>query len=161
MKARKAMHTHKLKINQNMNFMMTKAALWSAVLWVYSLLVPLGAFLIITVWLVVADMVTGIAAAKYRKEPITSRGLRRTIIKMLLYTAAIISAQGMQLVFFNPAGLDAHLAFVVAGLVALTEFKSLLENVEAVTNVPFIARITEILPDMWKLLRPKKDDKKD
>jgi phage-related holin len=146
-----------------MDFVLTKTAIWAAVLWVYSLLIPLGPFIAITVWLVIIDMGTGIMAAKYRKEPITSKGMRRTVTKIMLYSVAIISAQGMQLVFLTPAGIDAHLPFVVAGLVALTEFKSLLENVEAVTQVPFIARITEVLPDIWKLIKPKGGgtDKKD
>lgn len=99
--------------------------------WMSAFLVPLGPFLGIVVFLVVCDLVTGLRAATKRGEVITSTGLRRTIEKIILYFIALLLSEGMKVVFV-PA---APVTYVTAFAIAITEFKSNIENIEAVTGV--------------------------
>jgi phage-related holin len=143
--------------------MITKAMLWSGVFWIWSLVVPILPFVALTVVLVVLDMLTGIAAAYHRGEKITSKAMRRTVLKIALYMAAILACEGVHLVFLLKLGSSGviNLVFVASGLVAATELKSLLENVHTVTGVDFLTKITEVLPDVWKFLKNTKGDKPD
>lgn len=110
--------------------------------WVVSFIVPIQSFLIFTVILVFADMISGILAAQYRKEKINSKGLRRTITKCISYYLVILCAQGFVKVF----GVTDYLTYAMAFLITITEFKSLVENVEEVTGVNVWTTISGILP---------------
>ena len=96
-----------------------------------SFLVPIQSFLVLTVFLVVLDLFTGTRAAKKRGDLIRSRGLSRTVEKILLYFAAILATEAMRVVFMPPVPL----AYVTAFAIGVTEFKSNIENVEAATGV--------------------------
>lgn len=99
--------------------------------WMASFLTPLAPFLIFTAFLVVADLVTGIKAARRQRHKITSTGLKRTTEKLLVYFIAMLAAEGMSYVFMP----QMPVAYLVAFTIAVTEFKSILENVEVVTGV--------------------------
>lgn len=105
---------------------------FSAVMgWVTSFVLPISHFLIFTVFLVICDLITGTKAAVHREEKINSKGLRRTVEKILLYFIAILASEGMRYVFIP----SVQLAYVAAFAIALTEFKSNIENIETVTGV--------------------------
>lgn len=93
-------------------------------------LVPVQTFIITTLVCVVADFITGVAAASKAGERITSYGFRRTILKFLMYSVAIILAQQMQQVYLT--GLP--VAYTIALYIGLTEFWSVLENVGKYTG---------------------------
>lgn len=99
--------------------------------WVFSFLVPISSFLVITVALVMCDLYTGTKAAKKRNEKINSKGLKRTVEKISLYFVAILLSEGIRVVFLPPVPL----AYATAFAITITEFKSNIENVEAVTGV--------------------------
>jgi phage-related holin len=136
---------------------------WTLISWIWSLVLPLAPFVGITVILVVFDMLTGIAAAYHRKEPITSKAMRRTIMKITLYLIGILASEAVHKVFLMKLGSHGpiNITFVVSGLVAATEFKSLMENIRTVTGVNFLNKIIEALPDVWKFLNNNKGDKPD
>jgi hypothetical protein len=69
--------------------------------WLLSKIIPISPFLIFTVILVFCDLVTGIIAAKNRKEKITSFKIRRTVVKIVLYFIAILLAEGMRDIFIK------------------------------------------------------------
>jgi hypothetical protein len=117
---------------------------------VLAFLLPLVPFLGMVFVLVAVDLITGVRAAKARKETITSGGLKRTIEKICLYFAAIILSEGMVQVFFP--GLP--LTYVVAAYIALTEFKSNIENISDVTGVDLWKRIVSKI-GLHKLLNDK------
>ena len=117
---------------------------WMAIVaWGSSFFIPIVPFLLFTIVLVGFDLFTGTKAAKSRGEPINSRGLRRTVEKIALYFVAILLGQGITQVFMP----SIPVAYVVAFAIALTEFKSNIENVEQVTG----ARIWHLLKDRFKL----------
>jgi DNA integrity scanning protein DisA with diadenylate cyclase activity len=93
--------------------------------------------------LVFADVFTGIAAAKNRGERIHSKGMSRTIGKMLYYTIAIVLSRVMELTFISWLPI----AQLTSGYIAVVEFKSNLENIAQITGV-----------DVWNHLKDKFED---
>jgi phage-related holin len=121
--------------------------------WLLAFVLPSAAFLIFTTVLVFADLLTGTMAAKHRGEIIHSRGLRRSIVKIVLYFTAILLSEGFETVFV--LGID--ISYMVAGLIAITEFKSNLENIGQVTGIDIWSKIAEKLPSLTDILPNKKD----
>lgn len=116
---------------------------------------PVQHFLVFTIILVLCDFITGVTAARHRKEQLRSRGFMRSVVKIMMYCMTILLCHGMDLVFFAPNNLSFGLVKIAAGLIALTEFKSNLENVWVVTGVDFWARIAEVIPAFFKLPKSK------
>ena len=129
---------------------------------VLAFLLPLVPFLVMVLVLVVTDFLTGIRAAKARKEEINSGGMKRTIEKISLYFAAIILSEGMSQVFFD----GVQITYVVATYIALTEFKSNIENISDVTGTDIWRKIVskigfgKWLDDKAEEVLPKKDEDK-
>lgn len=121
--------------------------------WLLAFVLPSASFLIFTTVLVFADLLTGTMAAKHRGEVIHSRGLRRSIVKIVLYFLAILLSEGFEQVFKLPIDIS----YMVAGLIAITEFKSNLENVGEVTGIDIWSKIADKLPSVTDIL-PKKAD---
>ena len=92
---------------------------------------PIKHFLIFTIFVVFADTVTGILAAKKRKEPITSKGLYRTSQKILTYFCGIMIFHGASITF----GLPSQIVYSVSFLISFTELYSVSENIKSITGV--------------------------
>lgn len=104
--------------------------------WLQSILVaciatlaPIQMILISVIILIFADLFTGILAARKRKEKISSAAMRRTISKILIYNTAVIT--GFLLEQYLLASLI-PVSKLVAGVIGLVEFKSILENSNSV-----------------------------
>jgi len=110
--------------------------------WVASFIVPIQSFLVFTVFLVFMDMGSGILAAMKRGDRINSKGLGRTITKCISYYMVILSAQG----FVNVFEVTDYLTWAMAFLITITEFKSLIENVEEITGTEIWKTISELIP---------------
>ena len=107
--------------------------------WAMSFILPISDFLVLTSALVILDLITGLLAAKRRGEKIRSRALMRTTIKLTLYFAAMLATEGVQYVFAK----NVPLPYITAFTIAITELKSLLENVDAGTG----ARLSKMIID--------------
>jgi Na+/alanine symporter len=138
-----------------------KTLLVALVSWLLSFIMPVMPFLVFTTILVFADLHTGIKAAEFRKEEIRSHGLRRTISKIVLYFIAILLSEGMKMVFHFPSWAD--VSFLIAGLIAVTEFKSNLENISEYTQKDYWGEIARRLPNVldWVVPNRKTDIKND
>ena len=90
-----------------------------------SFIIPIKSFLLFTVFVVFADTVTGIMAAKKRGEEITSKGLYRTSQKCLVYLCGIMIFEGARLTFQLPFNITHMVAFTIA----TTELFSIAETV--------------------------------
>jgi hypothetical protein len=90
-----------------------------------AVLAPIKAVLITVGILIFVDLVTGIVAAKKRGEKIKSAAMRRTISKVLIYQTAVIT--GFLLETYLLDGV-LPVSKLVAGVIGLVEFKSVLEN---------------------------------
>lgn len=109
-----------------------------------SFMAPVWPFVFMAFVLVIVDMVTGVRAAKKRGEKIKSRGLYRGIEKFVLYFLAITVAQQMQVTFFEVVPVTQVVAFGIC----VTEFFSMVENVETVTGVNILRRLKKIIPGL-------------
>ena len=112
--------------------------------------VPLIPFLLMIFALVALDFFTGVRAAKARKEAITSGGMKRTIEKTSLYFAAILLSEGMVQVFFP----SLPVTYIVATYIALTEFKSNIENIGTATGTDIWKSILSKI-GLFKMIRTK------
>lgn len=125
-----------------------------------SYITPVWPYVVTAFVLVIADMVTGLRAAHKQGIIIKSRGLFRSIEKFVIYFLAIGVSEQMQRTFFPYLPVTQ----VVALGVCITEFYSMLENVEAITGVNILGRVKEILPNInlkKKVLPPINREKKE
>jgi len=105
--------------------------------WIFSFFVPIKGFLIFTVFVVFADMATGILAAKKEGQKINSRGLYRTIEKIVVYFCAILIFEGARNTFSLP-----NITYMAAFLIATVELYSISENIKRITGVNLGVLIT-------------------
>jgi uncharacterized membrane protein len=97
----------------------------------FSFFFPIKHFLIFTIFVVFADTVTGIMAAKKRNEAITSKGLYRTSQKVVVYFVGIMIFHGASVTF----GLPSQIVYSVSFLISFTELYSISENIKSITGV--------------------------
>ena len=97
----------------------------------FSFFLPIKHFLIFTIFVVFADTVTGILAARKRNEPITSKGLYRTSQKVVVYFVGIMIFHGASVTF----GLPSQIVYSVSFLISFTELYSISENIKSITGV--------------------------
>lgn len=113
-------------------FTTTKGVLTSIMVGVLSYFVPVTSIIMIIFIFVVVDLVSGISAARVKKEPVKSKKMRSTVQKMLCYMTTIVLA------FFIQKEILIYEWFeimnVVSGIIALAEFKSILENFGTITG---------------------------
>lgn len=103
---------------------------------------PIKMILITTIILVFGDLITGLVAAYKRGEPLKSAGLRRTVNKLLTYLSAICIGYLVETYM-----LEGYLAVskIVAGLIGVVEFKSLLENLDSINGTPLFKSLIKKL----------------
>mgnify|MGYP003441559922 CR=1 FL=1 len=100
-------------------------------------------FIAVTTLLVFVDQFTGRAAARKRGETMTSRGMLRTVEKLMLYLAALITAEAVYFVFLKEKLPSFHITYGVAAQIAFTELKSNFENIGTVTGTTI--NLTELI----------------
>jgi phage-related holin len=108
---------------------------------------PIKATLVTVMLFTLLDLITGVLAAHKRKEAITSSGFKRTVIKLLVYLGVVM------LGYLTEQYLTGDIMPVVkilAGLVGLTELKSILENTEELTGIPLLQVIIDKLSQQEK-----------
>ena len=106
--------------------------------WIFSFFIPIKGFLIFTIFVVFADMGTGIIAAKKEGQKINSRGLYRTIEKIIVYFCAILIFEGAR----NTFSLPFNITYMAAFLIATVELYSISENIKRITGVNLGVLIT-------------------
>jgi len=92
--------------------------------------------------LVLLDLILGIAAAIKQKQPITSSGLKQTIIKLFVYEMALILGLIVQKYLLQDS---IPLINFAATLIGCTELKSAAENLEIIYGQPFLASLITVL----------------
>ncbi len=112
------------------------AAIIAFFLPIHNILVGIGA-------LIVADMITGIYAAKKRGEKIHSKKMGATVTKTILYFLGIILAQIMQNLFLSTD--TQSIVKATAGIFAVIEFKSNLENISTATGIDLIGKLKQFI----------------
>jgi predicted neutral ceramidase superfamily lipid hydrolase len=103
---------------------------------------PIKELMLTIGFLVAADMVVGIWKALKLKQRIRSRRMSDTITKLLLYQIAIMS--GFLIESFIIAELI-PITKLVATVIAVIEFKSIIESIESVTGKDLWSKIKTII----------------
>ena len=103
---------------------------------------PIKELMLTIGFLVAADMVVGIWKALKLKQRIRSRRMSDTITKLLLYQIAIMS--GFLIESFIIAELI-PITKLVATVIAVIEFKSIVESIESVTGKDLWSKIKAIV----------------
>ena len=106
--------------------------------WVASFFIPIKGFLIFTIFVVFADMGTGILAAKKEQQKINSKGLYRTMEKIVVYFCGILIFEGAR----NTFSLPFNITYMAAFLMAAVELTSISENIKRITGVNLGTLIT-------------------
>lgn len=101
-------------------------------------------------FLIVADMITGMWAAKRRGEAISSASMRRSVSKMVIYQMAIMS--GFVLEHYMLDNL-VPVSKIVGGVIGLVEFKSVLENASVIAGKDLVQLVKEKLGSKNDLLK--------
>lgn len=111
-------------------------------------LAPVYSIMLTALTLIGIDLITGILASRKQKKPITSSGFRRTLIKFAIYEIAIITA------FLTQTYLTGDImpvSNIVTAFIGLTEFTSILENLNIISGGKLLKALIDKLG--------KKDDK--
>lgn len=109
--------------------------------WLFTLLSPVNAVMVTIVFLIVVDFITGAYASLKHQIPIRSSRIGHTISKFFIYNLVILAA------FFLERHIVDEIPFlkIIAGFIAITEIKSILENYNKIYGVnPFKALINFI-----------------
>lgn len=111
---------------------MSKAGIISKLaLAVLSALAPAQSMILSALCLILADLVLGLIAAYRAKQPITSAGLRRTIVKLFVYEMAIILGYIAQTYLIHDL---IPVASIISGFIGMTEVVSCMENLNAISG---------------------------
>lgn len=97
---------------------------------------PIQPLMAAVAFLIVADTITGIIAAYKRGEEIRSSGLSRAVVKLFVYQVVIVTGFLMEQYIVPDLGVP--IVKLLAGVIGVVEFKSLLENVEGVTGLDLL-----------------------
>lgn len=118
---------------------------------------PIKAVIAVTGVLIMADTLTGMAAARKRGEKISSAGLRRTVTKSLVYLTAVCMGflvEKYMIDEFMP------ISKIVSGVISLVELKSILENLDVINGGSLFKSVIQKLGSVNDTL-PKDEEKKD
>ena len=104
-----------------------------------AIIAPLQSSILAMGFLIMADLVLGILASRKKGIPFSSKRLKDTGIKMLVYNTLLISGFVAQTYMVN------WLPFVkiVLTFLAIVEITSLSESFQAITGLPFIKFIKD------------------
>lgn len=108
------------------------------ILAVVTVFAPAKTALIAALALVFFDFVTGVLAARKRKEKITSAGFKRTVGKIVLYETALCLAFLAQEFLL---GDDVPAFKLISTMIGLVELKSILENLDTINGKPVFRAI--------------------
>lgn len=131
--------------------------------WAISFVIAIRPFVLAATFLAIFDTFTGVWAAKKRGEKITlSRGLYRTVEKILVYFLSISAAAILETVFFNAESKieflpNLFLIYLVSASICVTEFLSLRENVQSITGVDILGGFKKNISKILDAF-PRKED---
>lgn len=120
---------------------------------ILSFITPIAPFFWLAIGLVIADTITGVIAARKRKEKINSRGFARLLSKIVVYMAAILGCHGVENVMHVP-----NVTFLAVGAIAFTELMSVLENTRVVSGANIGGLVGGLLSKFQKVPEEKEKD---
>lgn len=105
--------------------------LLSLLTWLAAYFSPVLPFILLIGFFIVADTITGMIAAKYRNEAITSKKFRAIFSKYIVYGIAVLVAHVIQ----KQYAPEFPALKLISGLVAYSELMSIDENIKVITGL--------------------------
>lgn len=90
---------------------------------------------------VIADMISGMLAAKKRGEILSSKKMKKTVLKLLCYMVVILLARGIN-VHVLPF-VELYACYIAAGIICFVELFSILENMYCITGNQVFRLLTQ------------------
>lgn len=109
--------------------------------WFVVFISPVHSILTAIFFLCFSDLITALWAVHKNNGKITSIGLRRTVNKLLAYQIAVILSYVVESIF----QIGVPVVRLVAGLIAVTELKSNLENLYKITGLDYWQKIVDYM----------------
>lgn len=109
---------------------------------IIALLAPIKTMALAAMAVTLLDLPLGMLAARKRGEPITSAGLKQTVIKLFVYEMALVLGLITQDYLINGS---IQLVNLISTLIGCTELKSVLENLEEIYGQPFLSQIIGVI----------------
>jgi len=109
--------------------------------WLIVFISPVRAVMTAIMFLAVTDLITALWVVIKKQEKVTSVGLRKTINKILAYEIAVVLSYTVETVF----QLGVPVVRLIAGLIAVTELKSNLENLYYITGLDYWQKIVDYM----------------
>lgn len=134
-------------------------ALKSIALLIAAFLAPIASIVFAVIFLIFVDLITGILASMKEKIRVTSSALSRTIAKTLVYCTAIVVAFVAHKYLL--VGFDFPIESVVSGFIAITEMKSIMENLNRLSKQSVLKDLILLLSNERERRLPPKKTKKD
>lgn len=119
-----------------------KTLLIATVVAVGSVFAPIKGMLITVLLLIVADLITGILAARKRSESIDSSAIRRTVSKLLGYEGLLALTYLAQKYLMADAIPAVNM---VASIIGMVELKSVLENSNCLAGKDLFKSLIDLL----------------
>lgn len=107
-----------------------------------AIIAPAKSIILAVAVLTIADLCLGILASRRRGHKLTSRGLKHTVAKVLVYETAVVLAFLVQTFLVGP---ELPLMNLLTTLIGLTELKSCLENLDIIYGEPFFKHLIKRL----------------
>lgn len=102
---------------------------------------PIATIIHVMLVFILIDLLSAIWAALKNKEKIESHKMRKTVVKMFWYIAAVVMTHMMEVTFNLQF---AHLAQITGGFICMVEIKSVFENITKITNEPVFIKIYKL-----------------
>ena len=125
-----------------MNSKVLESFAFKLLLSVVAVFAPIQGMLGAALTLIMADLVTGVWAARKLGKPITSSGLKRTVVKLLVYEGVI--ALGWIGEHYLMSDMI-PVAKIAAGYIGLTELTSAYENINNIAGNDLLKGILDKL----------------
>ena len=119
------------------------SSIWSkvAILFV-AYFTPISEMVHVMLIFLALDTISGIWASLKEGNKLESSKLRKTVLKFLWYSIAVMAAWMMEHSFKMSWS---NLACLTAGFICFVELKSIFENITRITNEPIFKRILKLL----------------
>jgi len=111
------------------------------IFWTLALLSPVSGVMITMIFLIIVDFITGAYASIKNRIPIRSSRIGHTISKFFIYNLVILAAYFLEEEIVN----EIPFMKIIAGFIAITEIKSILENYNTIYGVNPFKALTNLL----------------
>lgn len=115
--------------------------LTNAAFWLITLFTPVHGVMITIVFLIIVDFITGSYASYKLKIPISSQRIANTISKFFIYNLVVLASFLLEKFIVD----DLPFLKIIAGFIAITEVKSILENFNKIYGTDLFKALISML----------------